>query len=222
GMLRGSGVAGADIGRAFRAISKRALAAGAFRPLPLWLGAFGLIAITTLLSGSARTTLVAILSILAVALVITNLRAAYLAAGEFEQRRMRWLVLGFVTAGAILLIASLPLLFFQEPLAQIPALVLLMLAPAAIIVGLAMAVLYRGHGDARHLLARLPTFSALVLALLLVFALAVTFLGALVDRGAHARSWTLAGALIVTAALFPVLRTLVSSAVDHVLERRPG
>ncbi|HET9440436.1 MAG TPA: hypothetical protein VFO52_09705, partial [Longimicrobiales bacterium] len=47
GMLRGSGVAGADIGRAFRAISKRALAAGAFRPLPLWLGAFGLIAITT-------------------------------------------------------------------------------------------------------------------------------------------------------------------------------
>ncbi|HEX6066627.1 MAG TPA: hypothetical protein VFZ04_20475 [Longimicrobiales bacterium] len=153
GMLRGSGIAGFDIGAGLRSISKRALRAGAFRPVPIWLAAGALIVITTLLTSTVRLAAFAITATAVTALAITNLRASYRVVAEREKVRVRWLLLGFAIAGAFFVLASLPLLISEHPLVTVPALVLLMLAPAAIMVCGAMAVLYRGALDPRGLLA---------------------------------------------------------------------
>lgn len=153
GMLRGSGVAGFDIGAGLRSVCKHALQAGAFRPVPIWLAAGALIVITTVLTPELRIALFAIAASTVTALVITNLRASYRVVEEREKLRVRWLVLGFGIAGAFFVVASLPLLISEHPLVTVPALVLLMLAPAAIMVCGALAVLYRGRVDPRRLLA---------------------------------------------------------------------
>ncbi len=150
GMMRGAGVAGLDIGAGLRSICKRALRAGAFRPIPIWLTAAALIVVTTVLTPGLRIALFAIAASTVTALVITNLRASYRVVEEKEKLRVRWLVLGFAIAAAFFVLASLPLLISERPVVTVPALVLLMLAPAAIMVCMALAVLYRGRLDPGH------------------------------------------------------------------------
>ncbi|HEY0304416.1 MAG TPA: hypothetical protein VGC44_05570 [Longimicrobiales bacterium] len=141
GMMRGAGVAGADIGAVFRRLSKQLLAAGAYRVTPLWAAAVALVAVTTVLDRTARNALLLILAPVGIALVITNLRACFGVVREDAIPRMRRLGRGFLIAGALLLAASLPLLVSNNPGVTIPALMILMIATVIITVCLAAGAL---------------------------------------------------------------------------------
>ena len=220
GMMRGSGVAGADIGAAFRNVAKKALALGAFKPIPLYTAATVMAAVTTVTSAATRIMLLSIAALLAVALAVTNLRASYNIVVEDERRRARWLLLGFATGGAIFMIASLPLLFFDNTMANVPALMLLMLAPATIMICMAMGVLYRGSMDAELLLKRLPETAAFVLAVLLLFAVTTSLLTRLTGGTQMSAALALLGAVIITAFSLTPLRRLSERAMARVLERQ--
>jgi hypothetical protein len=223
GMMRGAGMAGADIGAGFRDVAKKLLAAGAFRPLPLWSAAIVMIAITTFVPPGARTALFAIAALFAVSLAITNLRASYNVTSELERKRMRWLILGFAGGGALFVIAAVPLLFFDDRLANIPALVLLMVAPAVIVIGMAMGVLYTGPADAGDVLPRVPGAAALALAMLLTFAAALTAFGGIAARLGVSRALGVLAALLITTLLFDPLRKGTAKLVNRILERpQPG
>jgi hypothetical protein len=219
GMLRGAGVAGLDIGAAFRGVAKRALQIGALRPLPLWTSAVLLIVVTTLVGPGARAALFAIAASLVTALAITNLRASYNVIDEAEKKRMRWLMLGFAIGGSLFLIAALPLLFFDDPVANIPALVLLMVAPTIIMVCMALGVVYKGPADAGEMLERVPGAAALALVVLLVFAVTLTSLSALATRVGLSRSLVVLATLVITALLFEPLRRGTERMVNRILER---
>src|SRR5688500_13714445 len=77
GALRGNAVAGADVGAAVRALSKRMLASGSLGAVPIWSAAVLLALATTLLSDSARNVVLFAAFIMAAGLTITNLRAAH-------------------------------------------------------------------------------------------------------------------------------------------------
>lgn len=155
GMMRGQGLAGLDVGAALRRISTSALRAGWFEPGPLVLFSVAMIAVMTLLPGTARLLLSCMVAGVLIAVAMTNLRAAYLAASDGERARMGWLVLGGVLGAGLAVLAAAPLLVLNAAWVQIPALVLLMLAPAALMVCLAIGVMYRGGQDPRHLVRRL-------------------------------------------------------------------
>lgn len=215
GMMRGAGMAGTDIGAVFRAISKRLLAAGAFKPIPLWTAAVALIVVTTLLDRTGRIVLFATTASLVSALAITNLRASYSVVAPKEKERMRWLTLGFLTAAALFLVASLPVLVVNDPIAAVPALVLLMIAPGVAMVGLAMAVIYEGPIEAARLLDRLPEATGVAFVLLLVFTTITYGLSAAGVNGGFALA---AGAVIVAILLEPA-RVVVRRLVNRILER---
>ena len=218
GMMRGAGVAGTDVGAVFRGISKRLLAAGAFKPVPLWAAAIALIVATTVLGRTARITLFAVVASVVTALAITNLRASYNVVEPREKERMRWLTLGFLGAAALFLVASLPVLLVDNQIATVPALVLLMIAPAVVMICMAMSVIYEGQLDAAELLERLPEATGVAFVLLLIFTLVATALAA-----SGADGGIVAAAAAATVLLFwkPV-RALVSRAVNRVLERPAG
>lgn len=219
GMMRGAGVAGLDIGAGFRVVAKKTLKLGALRPLPLWSAAVLLIVITTLLTRNARIVLFAIAASLVTALAITNLRASYNVVTETEKKRMRWLMLGFAIGAALFVVAALPLLFFDDPIANIPALVLLMVAPAVIMVCMAMGVLYKGPADAGEALPRVPGAAALACVILLVFVAALTALNTVAARMGVSRGLAVLGALLITALLYEPLRKSTARVVNKILER---
>jgi hypothetical protein len=221
GALRGAGVAGLDVGAGFRSVAKKLLEMGALRPLPLWSTAVLLVVITTLLDRGARVALFAIAASLVTALAITNLRASYNVIDEAERKRMRWLMLGFALGGSLFLISALPLLFFDDPFASIPALVLLMVAPTVIMVCLAMGVMYRGPADAGEMLERVPGGAALALVVLLMFALTFTTVSLITERTGASRALAFLAALVVTALLYEPLRRGTDRAMDRILERTP-
>lgn len=219
GMMRGAGVAGMDIGAAFRGVAKKGLALGAFRALPLWVTALLLIAVTSVTTSTTRIVLFIVVASVVGALAITNLRASYMVVVEKERRRMRWLVFGFAAGFAIAMIAALPLLFFDNPVANVPALVLLMVAPAVVMICMAVAVLYSGAVDAAMLLQRLPGAAALAMMVLLVFALSTTLLTQLTETAGITPALALLGAVVVTALLYEPLRRVTGRVVARLLER---
>ena len=220
GMMRGSGVAGLDIGAAFRDFAKRGLARGAFKALPLYGAALVMVVVTTFTTSAVRTALLAIAALVAVALAVTNLRASYNIVVESERRGARWLLLGFAAGSAIFLIASVPLLFFDNTMANVPALMLLMLAPATIMICMAMGVVYNGGMDAETYLKRLPGNAVFVLAVLLLFAVTTSLLARLTGGTQMSASLALLGAVIITAFSLEPLRRLTDRAMARVLERQ--
>jgi hypothetical protein len=219
GMLRGAAAAGLDIGALFRGLAKSVLHSGALGALPVWLAAIAVASGTTFVGEGIRTVAIAVLATLVTGVVITNVRASYAVGNELERARIRWLVLGFSLAGALFLVASLPALFFSAPLATVPALFLLMLAPATLMICLALSVLYHGSFDTERMLRRLPELAAFALLLLLVFAGATTLLLQLATRIGLGQPLAVLGALLVTAALMQPLRQVTQRTVNRVLER---
>jgi hypothetical protein len=219
GMLRGAGVAGMDIGAAFRIVAQKGLALGAFRAVPVWVTAVLLIAVTNVTTATTRLVLFIVVASLVGALAITNLRASYMMVAEKEKRRMRWLIFGFAAGCAIFMIAALPLLFFDNPIANVPALVLLMVGPAVVMICMAVAVLYSGAVDAATLLQRLPGVAALAMMVLLVFALSTTFLTQLTQSAGITPALALLGAVVITALLYEPLRRVTGRVVARLLER---
>jgi FtsH-binding integral membrane protein len=138
---------------------------------------------------------------------------------ETERRRMRWLILGFAVGGALFLIAALPLLFFDDPIANIPALVLLMVAPTVIMVCMALGVLYRGPADAGELLTQVPGGAALALVVVFVFALLLTVLTSIAEQVGISRTLAALAAVIITAVSYEPLRRATARAVNRILER---
>jgi hypothetical protein len=219
GMLRGAAAAGLDIGALFRGLAKNALQSGALGAVPVWLVAIVVAIGATYASESIRTVTTAVLATLVAGVVITNVRASYAVGNEPERARIRLLVLGFSLGGALFLVASLPALFFSAPLATVPALLLLMLAPATLMVCLALSVLYHGSFDTERLLRLLPELAAFALTLLLVFAAATTLLLQLATPIGFGRPLAVLGALLVTAVLLQPLRQVTQRTVNRVLER---
>ena len=220
GMLRGSGVAGMDIGAAFRDVAKKGLARGVFKTLPLYSAAIVMVIVTTITSSGIRLALLAVAALIAIALAVTNLRASYNIVVEEERRRARWLLLGFAAGAAIFMIAALPLLFFDNTMANVPALMLLMLAPATIMVCMAMGVMYRGSMDAERLLKQLPGIGAFALAVLLLFAVTTSLLTRLTSSIQMSAALALLGAVIITAFALAPLRRLTDRAMARVLEQQ--
>ena len=219
GTLRGNAVAGADVGAWFRALSKRALAANAFAPVPVWSSAVVLVAATGALSGIVRILIIAAGLALIVPLAVTNLRAAYNAGGLADRQRMDWLTLAFAAGTAIFVTAAVPLLFFDATLAVIPAVVLLMLAPAVTMVLLAGAVLYHGTRDAGRLVSVVPYLAARTLGMLFVFAVLMTAFTMLFEPDGTWRALAVGGAATGTALCASPLRRLTDRGVNRILER---
>jgi hypothetical protein len=208
-----------DVGAALRGVAKKGLALGAFRAVPLWLTAIVLIVVTSVTTSTTRLTLFIVAASLVGALAITNLRASYTVVAESEKRRMRWLVFGFAAGCAIFMIAALPLLFFDNPMANVPALVLLMVAPAVVMICMAVAVLYSGSVDAALLLQRLPGVAALTMVLLLVFAVSTTVLTQLTQKAGMTPALALLGSIVLTALLYEPMRRVTGRVVARLLER---
>jgi hypothetical protein len=142
GMMRGAGVAGADIGAVFRGLSKKLLATGAYRPLPLLIGTLALIVLTTVLDKTGRLVLLVVAGSIATGIVITNVRAAFNVVVPEQKARMRWPIRGFLAAAGMVVLASLPLLAVDIPAATVPALVIVMVAAAIIMLCIAAAALW--------------------------------------------------------------------------------
>jgi len=171
--------------------------------------------ITTILDRSARIILFATAASLVLALVITNLRASYNVVAPEEKARMRWLALGFLAAAGLFVLASVPLLFMDNPVTTVSALVLIMIAPAVIMICMAMAVIYQGPTDAGQFLERLPAWTAHWFALSLIFALVSAAFRA---AGLASGPAILAG-LVAAAVVFRPMRLITGRVVNRVLER---
>src|SRR5688572_27925241 len=96
GFLRGSAVAGADIGASFRALSGWLLARKAFSPVPLAGFALLMAALNVLLAGRLHALVFWAAAVLALFVAITNVRAAYLVADNEGRSRTAWITLGLV------------------------------------------------------------------------------------------------------------------------------
>jgi hypothetical protein len=145
GMLRGAGVAGIDIGAAFRRLSKWGLSIGAFEPVPIWSAAIVMVVITSVAGGSLAAWISAIGTLLVGSVAITNLRASYRVVAPADKERLRWLQRGFLMAGGLFLIAAVPLLVLNDPVTSTAALILLTLAPAVLMICMAIAVTTRSQ-----------------------------------------------------------------------------
>ncbi len=145
GMLRDAGIAGLDIGSVFRGLSKRLLAAGLFEALPLSAIALVMVVVTSVVGGRMAALIFALGTMLVGALVITNLRASYRVVEPEEKARIRWIWRGFIAAAALFLIAAVPLLVLNDPVTSTSALILLTLAPAAMMLCMAVAVTTRSR-----------------------------------------------------------------------------
>lgn len=100
GLLRGTSLAGSDVGALFRRFSAALLEHGGFRPVPVWLatGTAGVLHAVTALA-AVRIALAVSFALLAV-LAVTNLRAGTTEAPLRERRRALWMLQSTITTVA--------------------------------------------------------------------------------------------------------------------------
>jgi hypothetical protein len=144
---------------------------------------------SVLLAVNLGTVLVAYILIPAIAIVlgVRNLRASYRMSSGDEKRRMLWVVMGFTTAGWLILLALAGVILIgaldmPERLAVIVP-VLVVLGPLVIVLGCALGVLYHGAIDPRLALRRSTIYGILGALGIVVFAGVENLLSALVERG---------------------------------------
>lgn len=141
GFMRGVPGAGLDVGAATRATLLRAVQRGWLNAGPVWIicGAAALASIA-LRTHPARQLLWLPL-LFGVGLVITALRAGFVAGDELERRQIRWLGRGALAGMLFFLAAGVVGLFGDGPAVAVGVFLLLTVAPGTLVAALAVAVL---------------------------------------------------------------------------------
>lgn len=170
GFLRGSGVAGADIGAGLRGLSRGLLVRGAYGALPLTLIAVAMIAVHMLLAARLHPVVFWGIAHLVLLLAVTNIRGGYLAADAGARASAAWITLGLVLALFIFLVSTAAYILIGAPIVRALAFGLMMLVPAVVMSCLALSVLASGHHDARELVHAAVRGGFVILAMMLVLA----------------------------------------------------
>jgi hypothetical protein len=201
GFMRNNGLAGRDIGAAFRGMSLALLQRRLYEPRMLAAGALILVVAHTVLQPPLAVTL--ILGAFIMCIVITNLRAAYLVSVGEDRARATWiaqapLVAGFIFLGSALLLAIAPAM-------RTIAFTMIMAAPIAAICCLALSVLDRGELNTQNALGRTVALGSAGIGAILLF-------GAVY---AVAPVWV---ALIIALVSIPVVKRVTDRVSKKILE----
>ncbi|MGQ0561206.1 MAG: hypothetical protein ACT443_04955 [Gemmatimonadota bacterium] len=219
GLLRGAGVAGLDIGALFRRASKRLLLLRAYEPRSLIAFAAVMIAAHGLLDGRRGEALVWLIGGFALCIVITNLRAAYLAAEGADRVRVTWILEAGVLALFIYLSSTLLYALVPANVTRMVAFVMIMLTPAAVMTCLALSVLDRRPHDVRSVLHATARWGTIALVVLLGFAVLYRVFGWAADRFGMSRAMAGLAAAGLTALGFDGFRHAADRLRLRVLER---
>jgi hypothetical protein len=170
GFLRGSAVAGADIGAWFRSLSSWLLARNAFAPAVLAVFAIVMTALHLLLAGRVPAVAFWVVAILALFIAITNVRGAYLVSDEEGRSRTAWITLGLVLALFMFLTSTAAYVLIPATLSRALAFGLIMIIPAVVMSCLALSVGASGQHDTRAAVQWAVRAGTVVLAMMVVLA----------------------------------------------------
>lgn len=217
GWLRGQGMAGADIGSAFRRLSLLLLQRAFYRPL--FLGGFALAAVVLhVYAPSALQVVLWIAALAALGTAIANLRAAYVAAGPPERARIAWITQGLVLGVTMFLIAAVIELLLHTGPARAAAFAIITLAPAVVMACLALSVTGTRVDAAEKRVRNSVRAGAIALALTLVFCAVYAAADAVAVQSGMPRALSALGALVLTAAVATPVSRLVDRWRVSVLE----
>jgi hypothetical protein len=221
GMLRGSGVAGADIGGAFRSLSQRLLGAGAFATSSLIAFALIMIAVHAALLNAGIPGLLVLVTVAAIAvcIAVTNIRAAYVAADGTDRVRATWIAEGFVIAVFMFLVSTALLALAPATVTRMLAFVLIMLLPAAVMACLTISVLDQGELDSGDAIAKTVRLGTVALAVAVVFGVLFSLLGWLAPRFGISHALASGAAVVITAIGFPLVSKTADRIRSRILER---
>lgn len=219
GLMRSSGLAGKDIGAFFRGISKRLLSGGGFRPITLvgWAGL--MIALHTALGGAPAAPVLWLVAFFAAGIPFTNLRAAYASARDADRVRLTWMVEGFVLALFMFLISAAILLVIPGAVARMAGFILIMLAPATIMVCMALSVLDHGELDAQDPIDRTIRTGTVALSVTVVFGVVYRILEIATNHFGMSHALASFGATIIAALGFEAIRRSTDEVRLRILER---
>lgn len=170
GMLRGSAVAGSDVGAAFRNVSMALQRKGVYRSTVLAATASGMIVLHLLLGPG----LVIAATAFVIGIVITNVRASFMTAEGTDRVRGIWITEGFLLALFMFLIGA-AVFVVPRPDARMLGFLVVMLIPATVMACLALAVLDHGELDTGDLIESTARTGTFLLGLLLGFGLLLRF-----------------------------------------------
>jgi hypothetical protein len=171
GFLRGSSVAGADIGASFRALSRWLLARNAFSALALTVAAVVMIVLHTMFSERIHPLALWAVALFALFIAVTNVRGGYMAADAGARARAAWITLGLVLGLFMFLISTAAFVLIADPITRGLTFGLMMLVPAVVMSCLAMSVITSGRRDARVLVHSAVRAGFIAFAMLLLLAL---------------------------------------------------
>lgn len=171
GFLRGSGVAGADIGASFRALSRWLLTRNAFGAAALTLFALIMISVHMLFAARIHALVFGGIVLIALFIAVTNVRGGYLAADASARARAAWITLGLVLGLFMFLISTAAYILIADPIARGIGFGLMMLAPAVVMSCLAVSVIASGRQDARDLVHSAVRAGFIAVAMMLLLAL---------------------------------------------------
>ncbi|MGH7469102.1 MAG: hypothetical protein ACRENP_14190 [Longimicrobiales bacterium] len=146
GLMRQVPGAGIDIGMLFRHLAQNALRSGWLEPVAVWVAAWAAAILSVLLRGMPWKNLLWLPFVLGVAIAITCLRASYLNGDADARRSLLWITRGALAACVLFALAGLAGTA-PGPAAEIITFVLLTCAPAALLIGLGLAVLQRTKSE---------------------------------------------------------------------------
>jgi hypothetical protein len=222
GMLRGSGVAGLDIGASFRQLSKRLLQSGALSVRGLTAFAIIMIAVHVALQGTAGALALVVIAAIAVCIAVTNVRAAYVAADGTDRVRATWIAEGFVVAVFVFLISTALLALAPATGTRMLAFVLIMLLPAAVMACLTISVLDRGELDSSDAIHETVRLGTIALAVAIVFGVLFTGLRWLAPRFGMSHALASLAAVVITAVGFQFISRMADRIRRRILERPEG
>lgn len=219
GFMRSTGVVGADVGALFRGISRRVLSAGGYRPLVLSGAAIVMVAGHTALAGTRASLGLWLVTALAGCIAVTNIRAAYVTSDGTDRVRITWIVEGFVLALLMFLISAVVLLIIHTPAAVMAGFVLIMLAPATVMVCMALSVLDRGELDTQTMIDQTVRNGTIILVLTLIFGVLYGLIGFATDYYGMSRALAALAAAISTGIGFEAIRLSTDRLRLKILER---
>lgn len=219
GMLRGSGVAGADIGASFRRLSQRLLGAGALSVRGLTFFALIMIAVHAAVQGTAGVFLLLAVAALSLCVAVTNVRAAYVAADGADRIRATWIAEGFVLAVFMFLVSTALLALAPATATRMIAFILIMLLPAAVMACLTISVLDQGELDSRDAIHDTIRLGTVALAMVIVFGVLFSLLGWAAPRFGMSRALAGVAAALITGFAYIPLGRAADSIRLRILER---
>ena len=207
GFLRGSAVAGADIGAWFRSLSRWLLERKAFAPIPLAVFAIIMSALHVIAAGRLHAAVFWAVAVIALFVAITNVRGAYTASDDTGRARTAWITLGLVLGLFMFLTSTVAYVLIPATLARALAFGLMMIIPAVIMSCLALSVGAAGEHDTREAVDRAVRTGAIILGLMIVLAALLAVARWIISRFAVPPALAVLGAVAITAlAYVPVSR----------------